>query len=299
MLPAVTRPHPSLLYILFAEASRVISKALPLPYGSKPIADSYPKPDVSLLQHAIDLQDAFCERSQALLQDGMHKVDRPLDLLKASSGICRYLVSQGRSLEAWLSICVRLVVACGLHRITSPVLRPIAQTHLNSSPSNNTPSNSSDKKIRATDYGAMHDQSATLGTQRQTGSSWQTHFDGGRPAQPRATISQRQTRSKPVIIPAPTDNLQLWERIEVFWAVKELDWGMSSHWGWTSAIHNSEIQTPWPKSRSDYERGAVDERVVDGIWELLHPRPAHGLTQIQSPRVLALKSLCLLDQASR
>lgn len=298
VLPAVTRPHPSLLYILFAEASRVISKSLPMPYGSKLVANSYPVPDDSLLQHAVNLQNAFCERAQDLLQEGMHKVDRPLDLLKASTGICRFLISQGRSLEAWHSICLRLVVACGLHRITSPVIGTTGPTH---TPQRSMPSIAINSGFGTTDFGMVQDdQFSTSRTQRQTASSWRTYNDNRSMSQSMPALSQSRTpRPKPVIIPPPTDNLQLWERIELFWAVKELDWGMSSHWGWTLALHDSEIQTPWPRPRSDYDRGAVDERQVDGIWELLHPTPANGLVQLQTPRVLALKSLCLLNQASR
>lgn len=278
----------------------MISKSLPPPYGSKPVPHSYPAPDVALLQHAVNLQDAFCERSQALLQEGMNKVDRPLDLLKASTGICRFLISQGRSLEAWHSICLRLVVACGLHRITSPVIGSAGGP--SQSQPRSTPSNMVNSGFGTTDFGMLQDESSR--SQRQTASSWRTYSDN-RPtsqsqSQSRPPMAQhRIPRPKPVIIPPPTDNLQLWERIELFWAVKELDWGMSSHWGWTLSIQDSEVQTPWPRPRSEYDRGAVDARQVDGIWELLHPMPSRGLVQLQPSRVLALKSLCLLNEASR
>lgn len=295
VLPAITRPHPSLLYILFAEASRVISKGLPMPYGSKSIASSYPVPDDSLLQHAVNLEDAFCERAQTLLQEGMHKVDRPLDLLKASTGICRFLFGQGRSLEAWHSICLRLVVACGLHRITSPVVGTARLPH---TPQYSTPI--AINAFGATDFGmTQDDQSSTSRIWVQTATSWRTYNNNISISQSRAALFNRSIRARPVIIPPPTDNLQLWERIELFWAVKELDWGMSSHWGWALALDDSQIQTPWPTPRSDYERGTVDESQVDGIWELLHPRTTGKLVQLQTPRVLALKSLCLLNQASR
>lgn len=275
----------------------MISKSLPLPYGSKSVADSYPVPDVTLLQHAVNLQDAFCERSQALLQEGMHKVDRPLDLLKASTGICRFLISQGRSLEAWHSICMRLAVACGLHRITSSVIGTTGPSQMQQG---STPPDTINSGFGVTTFGMVQDESLSLRTQGQTASSWRSYNDNRPTSQSRPAMSQhRMSRPKPVVIPPPNDNLQLWERIELFWAVKELDWGMSSHWGWTLSIHDSEIQTPWPRPRSDYERGAVDERQVDGIWELLHPTSSRGLVHAQTPRALALKSLCLLNEASR
>jgi hypothetical protein len=299
VLPANTRPHPALLYILFAEASRIISKGTPLPYGSKNVYDSHSKPDVTLLQHARDLHEPFFERSQTLLREGLQQLDRPLDLLKASTIICRDLISRGRSVEAWFSPCLRLVVACGLHRITSPVIRtptperePMAST--------GSGLGLRDQTAHSADYGRLYDHSPQTRQSAPSGSTWQMHGESPLSSQShRSKGRQRSHLPKPVIIPPAVDDIEIWERIELFWAVKELDWGMSSHFSWTVAISDGEIQTPWPQPRTDYERGTVKERMVGGICELLQPRTGIATPQIQSPRVLALKSLCLLNRASR
>lgn len=157
-----------------------------------------------------------------------------------------------------------------------------------------------DSNTLSTNYGRLFDQSGQGRQSATSGSSWQTVGESPLSSQSqRAKARQRSQIPKPVIIPPPADDIEIWERIELFWAVKELDWGMSSHFSWTVAIHDGEIQTPWPQPRTDYERGTVEERMVGGICELLQPRPGIITPQTQSPRVLALKSLCLLNRASR
>lgn len=266
---------------------------MPLPHGSKSIPESFSKPDVSLLQHAKDLEEPFFQRSQTMLREGLEQLDRPLDLVKASVISCRYLISYGRYVDAWLSPCLRLAVACGLHKITSPVaIAPISERK----PSANSGSTMGlrDSDSLPTDYGRMHDQERRFGP---SGSSWQI---GQTPSQTkRSNNHQRSQVSKPVLIPPPADDIEVWERIELFWAVKEMDWGMSSHFSWTSAIPDEEIQTPWPQARTDYERGTVKARMLGGIGELLQPRSGIMVVPPRSPRVLALKSLCLLNRASR
>jgi hypothetical protein len=295
LLPAASRPHPALLYILYAEASRIISKGMPLPHGSKSIPESFSKPDVSLLSHAKDLREAFFERSQMLLRDGLQQLDRPLDLLKASVISCRYLISYGRYVDAWLSPCFRLVIACGLHRITSPV---VSASTTEKQPMANSESalDLSDFEV-STDYGRLYDQEQRFGRYGLRGRN-----SGERPVfyrSRRPTELSRSQVSGLSIIPPAIDNNDMWERIELFWAVKEMDWGMSSHFSWTATISDEEIQTPWPLPRSDYEKGIVEARPFGGICELLQPRPGIMLPYPRSPRVLALKSLCLLNRASR
>lgn len=254
---------------------------------------------MTLLQHAKDLHDPFFEKSQRLLREGLQQLDRPLDLLKASTIICRYLVGRGRSIEAWSSPCLRLVVACGLHRITSPVIRtPTPERE--PSASSGFGQGLRDQNVLSADYGRMYDQSTQARQSAASGPSWQMHGESRLPSpHQRSKGRQRPHVPKPVIIPPAVDDIEIWERIELFWAVKELDWGMASHFSWTVAIADGEIQTPWPQPRTDYERGTVDERMVGGISELLQPRSSIVTPQIQSPRVLALKSLCLLNRANR
>ena len=298
-LSAGTRPHAALLYILFAEASRILIKQTPMPFGSNNVLDPHSEPDISLLQYAKDLQEPFFERAQKCLRDGLELLDRPLDLLKASTLICRYLVARGRSIEAWHSPCLRLVVACGLHRITSPVIRPPTSIR---EPSINSGSNLGwrDSNTLSADYGRMYDRSPKGRQSDLLESSWQAFGDTSLSVPPqRPTERPLSQASNLVIIPPPGDDLEVWERIELFWAVKELDWGMSTHFGWTAGIHDGEIQTPWPQSRIEYEKGTVEERLLGGICELIQPRSRTILPQIQSPRVLALMSLCLAYRASR
>ncbi|KAJ9116361.1 hypothetical protein QFC22_004802 [Naganishia vaughanmartiniae] len=293
-LPAETRPHPALLYILFAEASRVISKGLPLPFGAKVIPDFYNQPDVTLFQYAMDLQPAFCDRAQTLFHQALKEIDRPLDLLKASSGICRFLASMGRSLEAWLSVCFRLAVACGLHKIPRATLRP--------SGASATPASTSDRDTFTTDFGILQSQSP-MTMQRQTlfGPAWPSQTNNRfEPYTPNTTPQPAgQILPKLIVVPPPADNIQLWERMELFWAVKELDWGLSTNLGWTAAIGDSEVQTPWPRPLSDYENGLLDEVTDGSVRDLLHPNENLISSRPQTTRMLALKSLCLMSAAAR
>lgn len=290
-LPAEIRPHPALMYILFAEAARVISKGLPLPFGAKVVPDFYEQPDVSLFQYAMDLQQAFCDRSQALFQRGLKELDRPLDLLKASSGICRFLASMGRSLEAWHSVCFRLTVACGLHKIPRATMR--------TSGSSATPASGSDRDSVAGNFGILSNSSPMMQRLPSFGASWRSQTNNKFDSYAQTSTSQHgQSLPKLVVIPPPADDIDLWERIELFWAVKELDWGLSTHLGWSPAINESDVQTPWPRGLSDYENGLLDD-VSDGtVRDLLYPNENVISSRPQTSRMLALKSLCLMSSAT-
>ncbi|KAJ9099207.1 hypothetical protein QFC21_004087 [Naganishia friedmannii] len=291
-LPAETRPHPALLYIMFAEASRVISKGLPLPFGARVVPDFYNQPDVTLFQYAMDLQQAFCDRSQALFHQALKQIDRPLDLLKASSGICRFLASMGRSVEAWHSVCFRLAVACGVHKIPRATLRP--------SSASAAPTSANERESSSSNFGTLSSHSPMSQRQPPFGSPWLPPTNNRFESYAQTSMSQPgYSLPKLVVVPPPADNIQLWERIELFWAVKELDWGLSTNLGWTPAISDSEVQTPWPRGLSDYENGLMADITDGSVRDLLYPNESAISSRPQTTRMLALKSLCLMSSAAR
>lgn len=108
-----------------------------------------------------------------------------------------------------LPIC-RLAVACGLHRIDSIDF------------ATSTPGLST---------------TGPLGTTSGPGEAG-TQF----------VAENEKFRPKLVVVPPVNDRMTLWERIETFWAIKALDWGIGLLYGWPVGLAESEVSTVWPKS---------------------------------------------------
>jgi len=214
LLPASTqRPHPALLYALFTASIYVLVNKLPPPPEAMSLPSRFPKPDDSIYPLLAGLESSFYNRARTELDLGLQAGDQLDDL--TSVGLAKYLLLTGRVLQAFMLPFVRLAIACGLHRINLPQPTKVKSTSEDPSRANAGDSYSS----------------LTLS------SSTAKHQNGG----------LAHYRPKLVVVPPAQDDVSLWERIETFWAVKELDWGTSLMWGWSCGLADSEIQTAWPK----------------------------------------------------
>ncbi|KAG9006198.1 hypothetical protein FRB90_010019 [Tulasnella sp. 427] len=113
------QPHPALLdsiYLFACSCTDILS----------------PSTSLSL----VGLEEHFLTRARKDMNDSLAWADRLLDYLKASNIIAAYLLRRGRHLEGYHhhSGAARLAMACGLHRIYSPVFPPHVQDPLATSP---------------------------------------------------------------------------------------------------------------------------------------------------------------------
>lgn len=321
LLPAPLRPHPSLLYILFAESVRAMAAILPLPPDPEVIPARFPVPYSEWVGHiraqGPRLADIFLERSRLELDAGIRAVDRPYDLTRASIGISRYLYSVGRFIEGWNVPCTRLLVSCGIHRITNPVVihtplptaRRMSASYLStdaggpSPPLSHTSNTPSDLPQSFSSFG------------RPT-SAGRSFIDAADPQTP------TRLRMKPVIIRPPADPFELAERIQFFWAIKAMDWAACVGWGWTGSLADADVQTVWPRPYREYEevrwmaepltllawsaaltngensQEMVDSQSVTSIWDLMNPQYAPQGLPSDTTQIMAYKTLCLLHKAT-
>lgn len=219
------RPHPALLYILYAEAVLVLEQDTPLPSASARPYSLFPQnlsPEMPtplqntqiVLNHVRGTSGALLERAREELDKGIRSVDRPFDLVRAAVGIARMLYSLGRFIEGWNIPVARLLVSCGLHRSTGNVVSP-----------DGNPNPSLD--LLPKPYGPAHFYA-------------QTHSLLTPPSQ------YPVMRMRPVIIPPARDEIELAERNLTFWAAKSQDWAASVGWGWSTGLADDECTTEWP-----------------------------------------------------
>lgn len=221
---SVQRPHPALMYILFAEAVRILESGIPAPaLPSLPrslfpqhFAPQMPAPSADpthILQHVRGMGLSLLERARHELDAGIRNVDRPFDLVRAAIGITRYLYSLGRFIEGWNVPVCRLIVSCGLHRNIGTIVPPNSAS-------------------QDQDMPAPYAQSSQYFHTHSVG----PHNTGGLP----------MLRMRPVIIPPARDEIEVAERTLTFWAAKAQDWAAGIGWGWTTALSDSECITQWP-----------------------------------------------------
>lgn len=211
------RPHPALLYALFTASVYILVNRLPPPPDAMLLPSRFPKPDDSIYPMLVDLESSFYSRAKTELDLGIQAGKQMDDVTKASTGLAKYLVLTGRVLEALMLPFCRLAVACGLHRMD---LSQLSNAEL---------------------------------TAAQPPPELSTGRDSGMAAadQPQATALAHH-RPRLVVAPPAQDLILLWERLETFWAMKELDWGSSLLFGWSCGLADTEIQTAWPKRFEDF-----------------------------------------------
>jgi hypothetical protein len=244
------RPHPALLYILFAEAVRILENHKPRPRLPRAPASLFPQnfsppmPSTTadpsyILTHVQGASLSLLERARTELDHGIRNVDRPFDLVRAAIGISRYLYSLGRFVEGWNIPVARLLVSCGLHRMTGSIVRP-----------DNAP-----VEFMPSPYPPAHAY-----------------------AQPLAATPYPVLRMRPVIVPPARDEIEMAERNLTFWAAKSSDWAAGLGWGWTTGIADDECTTEWPWGWGSVEVGDLrrDTLTLDQTGErfaLGHPGP--------------------------
>jgi hypothetical protein len=218
ILPASTRrPHPALLYALFTASIYVLVNKLPPPPEAILLPSRFPTPDDSIYPMLVDLESSFYSRAKTELDLGIQAGEQMDDVTKASTGLAKYLLLTGRVLEALMLPFCRLAVACGLHRIDLS------------------------KPSKAELTAAQPSPEVSTGRESTMTSRYQ----------PKASAPANH-RPKLVVASPAQDFISLWERIETFWAMKELDWGTSLLFGWSCGLADTEIQTAWPKRFEDF-----------------------------------------------
>jgi hypothetical protein len=224
------RPHPALLYILFAEAVRILERGIPRPQLPRPPPSLFPQNfsppmpgapvDPSyILSHVQGTSLSLLERARTELDKGIRNVDRPYDLARAAIGIARYLYSLGRFIEGWNIPVARLLISCGLHRMTGNIVPPDSSSTVDFMPNPYPPPHF---------YMHSHSQSTQ--------------------ASPYPVL-----RMRPVILPPPRDEIEMAERNLTFWFAKAQDWEAGVGWGWTPAMADEECTTEWPWSWGSVE----------------------------------------------
>lgn len=220
------RPHPALLYVLFAEAVRILEKGTPDPATpSSPPYHSSTRPDAAtILPHVQGSSLELLARARTELQAGISAVDRPFDLLRAATVIARYLYGLGRFIEGWNLPVMRLVVMCGLHRLSNTIVSGVgAANHSTADDPFLPPPNAAPSQ-----YSHAH--------------------------RPKMLYDEHELptlRMRAVIIPPPRDWIELTERKQAFWAAKALDWAAAIGWGWTGSLADSECTCAWPMAWSE------------------------------------------------
>lgn len=234
------RPHPALLYILFAEAVLILENdtprpaPVPSPYGlsAQNLAPEMPAPIQNpqmVLSHLRGTSSALLERARIELDKGIRNVDRPFDLCRAAVGIARMLYSIGRFIEGWNIPVARLLISCGLHRMTGNIVSP-----------DGNPNPPLDVMPRP--YGPAHFYAQTHSLLTPL-----SHFP--------------VMRMRPVIIPPARDEIELAERNLLFWAAKSQDWAASVGWGWSTGLADDEATTEWPWGNGSPEVSHCDRNI--------------------------------------
>ncbi len=239
-----------------------MASCIPLPPDPAVIPVGYPAPYPEWVEHiraqGPRLADVFLERSRRELDAGIRAVDRPYDLTRASIGISRYLYSVGRFIEGWNVPCTRLLVSCGIHRITNPIVIGAAQTRARKM---------SASYLSPDAGGPSPPMSHTSNTPSDLAQSFSTFCRPSLSTMPSAEALDPQAptrlRMKPVIIQPPADPFELAERIQVFWAIKAMDWAACVGWGWTGSLADADVQTIWPRPYHEYEE--VRTHVPDDV----------------------------------
>lgn len=141
-----------------------------------------------------------------------------MDLLRAAIGITRYLYSLGRFIEGWNVPVARLVISCGLHRITGIIVPPHPPLANGEYP----PTDFMPRPYASTSFYLQHHAYSAL---------------------PHRAPSLRM---RSIIVPPPRDEIDLAERTMTFWAAKALDWAASIGWGWSTSMSDDDCSTEWP-----------------------------------------------------
>ena len=219
------RPHPALLYIMFADAVQILEKGVPakilppppqayFPNSFAPLMPPHNPDDAWVLQHVGGMSGAFLERARVELDKGIRNVDRLFDLTRATVGIARRLISEGRFIEGYTMPVSRILISCGLHRQTGVIVPPDGVLD---GPGDPMP------KPYASPYHYRHANSAM-----ETSSGYPI------------------LRMRPVVLPPARDEIEIAERVMTFWAVKYQEWEMSVGWGWSVSLADEECTTMWP-----------------------------------------------------
>lgn len=280
-----SRPHPALLYIMFAEAIVILEKGTPLPRVPNSPASLFPHtftPPMptstadtgALLQHVQGMSQSMLERARVELDAGIRNVDRPFDLARAAIAIGRHLYSLGRFIEGWNIPVSRLIISCGLHRMTGNYTSPDGFA---SSPGSVSPMPKA--------YAPAHHY--PLATQCMTAP------DG----------SQLPVlRMRPVILPPARDEIDVAERTATFWAAKMQDWEAGWGWGWTTSLADDECTTEWPWGwgipEPKMSMGRPEQRF--SLRDLYDPASLARQSPVpETTYTLAVKSVGLLHRASQ
>lgn len=280
-----SRPHPALLYILFAEAALILERQIPPPNAINPPVSLFsnffspampaPTTDREYLNHVRGSSGNLLERARKELDNGIRDVDRLFDLARASIGIARHLYSLGRFIEGWNIPVSKLVISCGLHRLTGNYFSPDGSFAQSPSLINPLP----------TPYGPAHHYPLA--------DQYMTAFDGSRVP---------VLRMRPVVIPPARDEIDVAERTATFWAAKMQDWQAACGWGWTTSMADEECTTQWPWGWGTPEpksgMGRPDHRY--GLRDLHDPTSLyHQSPYPDSTYTLAVKSLAILHRTSQ
>lgn len=281
-----SRPHPAFLYILFAEAVLILERQTPTPKTpcppmslfSKHFTPPMPAPSTDrecLLKHVRGMSLSLLERARVELDNGIRNVDRPFDLARAAIGIARHLYSLGRFIEGWNVPVSRLVISCGLHRLTG--------NHFSS------------------DGSFLHSPSAIDPLPKPYAPAH--HYPLSNQFISAPDGSQLPIlRMRPIILPPARDEIEVAERTTTFWAAKMQDWEAGCGWGWSTSMADDECTTQWPWGWGIPEpksgMGRPDDRY--GIRDIHDMNsPSHQSAFPDSTYTLALKSLALLHRASQ
>ncbi|OCF41763.1 hypothetical protein I317_04369 [Kwoniella heveanensis CBS 569] len=274
------RPHPALLYILFAQAVRILENDVPLPKNPTPPQSLFPqlfhppplRPSMDrsyILSQVGGTSLSLLERARTHLDAGIRGVQKPFDLVRAAIGIAWYLYSMGRFIEGWNIPVSRLLISCGLHRITGNYIPPDG-------------SNGANPDLVPRPYAPAHHYA-------------HSHSRVGAPASQFPVV-----RMRPIIIPPARDEIELAERVMTFWAAKMQDWEAGTGWGWSVSLVDDSCTTEF-----GWGWGPVEVKPPQsagqrfGIRDLYDPSSAmHSSPSADSTYVLGVKSLGLLHRSS-
>jgi hypothetical protein len=285
------RPHPALLHIMFTEAVLILERGTPPPKVPRPPYSLFPNvftPPMPILPTNLDAlrhhmkgtAPLLLERARLELDNGIRMVDRPFDLVRAAVGIARHLYSLGRFIEGWNIPVSRLIISCGLNRLTGnhisppPDRYPSPPNGINPLPKPHPPVDNSQRS------GSIQHMIAPDGCQYPV------------------------LRMRPVILPPARDEIEVAERNATFWAAKMQDWAAGVGWGWSIAMADEECTTEWPwgngvpEPKTSAAIGRPDLR--NGIRELYNSRGmGHTAMFPETTYTLAIKSVAILHRASQ
>ncbi|WWC86277.1 uncharacterized protein L201_001150 [Kwoniella dendrophila CBS 6074] len=283
------RPHPALLYILFAQAVRLIElnrpppRMPPLPQGM--FAQSFTPPPTPpnmdknlILAQVGGTSLLLLERARMELDRGIRNVDRSFDLTRAAIGIAFMLYSMGHFIEGWNIPVSRLLISCGLHRITGTYIPPEGGSGI-------------DPDLIPKPYAPAHQYAHS--------------HSYNHPSNPFSNKTQPELdfpiiRMRPIIIPPARDEIELAERIATFWAAKMQDWEAGIGWGWSTSLADDLCTTEW-----GWGWGPVETKSLAGntekynIGDLFDPSSTiHSSPTPDTTYILATKSVALLHRAN-